>query len=400
MAPEPVPPVPAKDKATAGDAAKPAATAKLELDPGETTIDDQMAIEVELAAYDQLHVLAAEIRRRVDRRIVRAGAEAGGKAHVFYLDDALRQALDLSSVLALQLDNLEAAYDGVTASATPPSPAPRVPRIQVPKGGGNFAAKCLGLEVTSLIGGVAGLAGVANPVSAAADAAVALLGAMRADTRYAGRQVTVPQHAFALVLARQWEESAEVEFHYPTLFSPPSTGGTGAMRAFVDAMDAVVAARKAAARALAALLGRLSRMKQEDHDYAGVKAELDAARDQFQAADVVFEELSSKLSKADPATGLTQMQLLERAADVKAIEAEAPEATYFLYAQVVSARGAFRISRNVFQMLFWRDGLKHAGGGIAAFGLFDDAGHLLMGDTIGRRCGYVDSRPEQQAGMG
>jgi hypothetical protein len=225
-----------------------------------------------------------------------------------------------------------------------------------------------------------------------ADAAVALLGALKTDTRYFGRQVVIPEQAFALALAHEWEGSPAVRFHYPTLFVPPTAARNNVMREFVRALDAVVEQRKVASQALSRLLARVSQLPAADTNLVAGKALLDTARDQFHAAEAVFDDFSSKLTKADDKTGLTQLQLLERAAFVKSIADRAPGHTFYLFAQVVSAGGAFRTWKNFLTMLLWGDGLEHTGGCLITFGLFDDEGTLVASDTIGRRSDYTDSR--------
>jgi hypothetical protein len=144
---------------------------------------------------------------------------------------------------------------------------------------------------------------------------------------------------------------------------------------------------------LSNLLARVSQLDPDDEKFPAVKAMLDSARDQFAAAEAVFEDLSTKLMKADDKTGLTQFQLFERAAFVKSIGRKAVGRTFYLFAQVCSAGGAFRISKNLLRMLFWGDALEHAGGCVVAFGLFNDEGRLVASDTLGSRSSYADSRP-------
>jgi hypothetical protein len=128
--------------------------------------------------------------------------------------------------------------------------------------------------------------------------------------------------------------------------------------------------------------------------FAAAKAALDAARDQLQAAEAVFDDLSAKITKADEGTGLTRLQLLERAAYVKAIAAGAKGSTFYLFAQIVAAGGAFRVEKSAIR----RDSIEHTGGCAATYGLFDDAGTLVTADTIGRRSAYQDSRPAAVVG--
>jgi hypothetical protein len=372
MATPPIPPT------AAAPAAQTSSSFKLP-EAGTTEIDDKLAFEVELACYEQMHRLTARVAEQLNPHLEKAADKVGSAVapavEVFFLDDALRTALDLSSTIQIQLTNLRAAYTGArsvaqegmrAANVVPSTASPRARSFSV----------LSSLSVPALV----------------SDAAVALIGALRSDTRYFGRQVIVPEQAFALALAHEWGDSAQVRFHYPTLFVPPSTARDNTMREFVQAFDAVLEERKAASQAISTVLTTVTQLAPTAAAFAPAKASLDSARDQFQAAEAVFDDLSTKLTKADPKTGLTQLQLIERAIFVKKMADAAPGRTFYLFAQVVSAGGAFRVSRNFIRMLLWGDGLEHSGGCVVTFGLFDDKGELKASNTIGSRSPYVNSR--------
>lgn len=384
----PIPPAGA-GTATTANSTLTAPSVKLTLEPGETTIDDKLAFEVDLACYAEMERQTAAVRRQIDARLkLGTGAASAGPVHLFFLDSALRSALDISATIELQLANLKQAYAGAEASAQAalaaikaPAPGPELESV-APRPDRSFSV------FSDLVG-----------TTAIADAAVALIGALRTDTRYFGRQVIIPEQAFALALAHEWESSEKVQFHYPTLFLPATFQAGDMMRDLVNAFDAAVEKRNAASRALSSLLARVSQLGSGTPEFLAAKPSLDTARDQFEAAEAVFDQVSTQLTKSDETTGLTQLQLLERAAFVKTIAKEAKEANgkvFYLFAQVVTAGGAFRITKNFFRMLFGRDGLEHAGGCIVTFGLFDDAGRLVASNTIGGRSAYQDSRPALQ----
>lgn len=360
----PIPPVP------------PQAAVRLNVEPGETTIDDKLTFDVELACYEQLHRLTAEMKERLTPRMA-----GNGRAQLFFLDEALRTALSIAPVVEIEINSLKQAYAGAAATAQEGLSVLTGERPSADRRSREFEF----------------LESMAGP-AAVADAAVALLGALRADTRYSGRQVTVPEQAFALTLAHEWESSETVDFHYPTLFVPETPRGKRLVNELVQAFDAALEERKAASQALASLQVRFGQLDAADPKFPAVKAAFDSSRDQFQAAEAVFEDLSGKLTKAEPKTGLTQLQLLERAAFVKSISAEAPGRTFYLFAQVVSAGGAFRTVKNLLRTLFWGDGLTHSGGCVVAYGLFNDGGKLVAADTMGRRSEYLDSRPGNSVG--
>jgi hypothetical protein len=364
MATAPIPPIPQQKGDASGSSASPAS--QLKVDAGQVEIDDKLSFEVEIACHQELHLLAKEVRRHLD-----AFLQGTGRAQLFFLDNALRTALEISMVVQIQLVNLKQAYQGAADTANtglvaPPAPAARRTRT--------FTA------MTEL----AAPAGVA-------DAAVALLGALRTDSRFFGRQVVIPEQAFALVLAHEWEGHSNTDFHYPTLFVPPTTARSSLLKDFVQALDSALEERKLAAQSISKLLAQTSRMQPTDPQFPDSKASLDSARDQFQAAESVFADLSNKLSRADEKTGLTQLQLLERAAFVRSIADQAKGRTFYLFAQVVSAGGAFRVKRNLLRTLFWGNAVSHAGGCLVTYGLFDDSGKLLASNTIGSRSDYINS---------
>ena len=366
MPTQPIPPVP-QQKISEGAGG----TSKSKFEPVDVGIDDKISVEVELACHSEMREIAARIKGRLDKFL--SGTEP---AQLFFLDDALRMALDLSDTVEIQLQNLKDAYAGASATAnaglhhlTPPAPL-QEPRIRT------FSV----------------LERFASP-TVAVDAAVALLGALRTDTRYFGRQVVISEQAFAFSLGHQWEDRTVAHFHYPTIFVPPTNLRSELLKDFVQALDTALEERKQASQLVSNLLSQFSQLAQADPRFPYVKASLDFARDQFQAAESVFDDLSANLARSDQKTGLTQFQLLERSAFVKSIASQAVGRTFYLFAQVVSAGGGYRTERNFLRALFWDDALGHAGGCIVSFGLFNDSGTLLASDTIGGRSGYLNSRP-------
>src|SRR5687767_3252752 len=118
MAPQPVPPEPAKP---ASETKSSLAAGLKGLQAGETTIDDTLAFEVELASYAELGALTKVLKARLDNYLrVPAAAKDGAASepcHLFFVDNALRLALDTSAALEAQLNNLEEAYRAVTLAA-------------------------------------------------------------------------------------------------------------------------------------------------------------------------------------------------------------------------------------------------------------------------------------------
>ena len=374
---DPTPPVPPTAPGAAADSTRGSAVGKLDLQGGDTTIDEKLTIDVELSCYAQLRGVIDVVKKRITERTDPPVPQQ--TTHIFFLDSALRTALDLVATIGVQLANLKNAYAGAAATATGALAALAAPALPTNRQTPAFVA-------------FTALAPVAV-ASAAADAAVALIGALKRDTRYFGRQVVIPEQAFALALAHAWETSPSVEFHYPTLFVPPTATREQLMKDVVTAFDAAIEERKGASQALSALLAHVSRLDPVASAFLTAKPALDTARDQFDAAETVFDTVSTRLGKADEKTGLTGLQLMERAAFVASIASDPAARSFYLFAQVVSAGGAFRTVNNFFRALVRSDGLEHSGGCIVTFALFDTNGRLIASDTLGSRAPYQDSRP-------
>jgi hypothetical protein len=116
---QPIPPTsPTSQGSATGGATRASSSTpsfKPNLEAGETTIDDKLAFEVELACYEQLQGLTGEIKRRIEDRLVKAIA---APLHVFFLDNALRSALDIAATIEIQLTNLKEAYAGAALTAS------------------------------------------------------------------------------------------------------------------------------------------------------------------------------------------------------------------------------------------------------------------------------------------
>ncbi len=378
----PIPPIPQQQ---ARDGAGSGSIRSLTFDPGDTSIDDKVTFEVELAAHAVMRLVAGRIKARLQPRLPKRDPAATPPAviHLFYLDQALRLAIDILDTVEIQLRNLADAYTGAAATA---------------RGGLALAAPASAAPAPAVA--AARTFSVFPSLAAApvvADAAVALLAALKTDTRYFGRQVVIAEQAFVLALAHQWEDEEGVEFHYPTLFAPPASSNES-LREFVRALDTAVAQRKQAQQDISALLARIGQLQPTDPNFGPANGTLAAARDAFQAAEASFDDLSNKLTKSDEHTGLTQLQLLQRGAFVRTIASSAKGCTFYLFAQVVSAGGAFRITKNFLRSLFGAEALEHTGGCIVTYGLFGDDGRLVTSDTMGMKSAYLNSRPEMVVG--
>ena len=81
---------------------------------------------------------------------------------------------------------------------------------------------------------------------------------------------------------------------------------------------------------------------------------MESARDASQSAEAVREEFQRNMTKADERTGLSRVQLLERADYVQRMLTAEGDETYFLFAQVVAAGGSIATSTGLLSWLFGR----------------------------------------------
>jgi hypothetical protein len=345
------------------------------LEAGTTTIDDKLTFEVELECYQQLHEVTKAVAEAINEHLEPESTEP----HVFFLDEALRKGLGLRDTVDLQLTNLAKAYKTSRQTAE----AARAPAARA-----SLDSADVEKATTETVGPAT--------VAAGFNAAASILNSLMSDTRYSGRQVVVPEQALALALAHCWE-GTKVVFHYPTLFSHTSSRDHSAMQRFIQRFNTVTEARSKAAAALARLLAEVSGVASTSPAFSLAKARLDTARDQFQSAEAVFDELNARLSEPDEKTGLSHFELIQRAAFMQSVSGggseERPVRTFLVFAQVISAGGAFRVESNFFTRLWGSDGLRHAGGCVVAFAFFDLAGRLLASNVMGQRSPYRDSRP-------
>ena len=121
---------------------------------------------------------------------------------------------------------------------------------------------------------------------------------------------------------------------------------------------------------------------------------MDSARDAFQSAEAVREEFQRNMTKADERTGLSRVQLLERAGYVqRMLTAEGDEA-YFLFAQVVAAGGSIATSTGLLSWLFGRR-VRRASGVAVVWALFSSDGTLVRSGLRGSsRPKYVNAMRE------
>lgn len=362
---------PAPPSKPSGDKPDENSSAIVPTNPGTAAADGRLAFDVEIGSYAELD----RVCQRISEEIAPLLNIEGG-VHVFYLDNALREALDLRPLVETQLRNLQESYRGVADAARQglagygqPAdlPAPRVRLMEV------FPALAAAPAVI--------------------DSAVDLLGMLREDVRYTGRPATISPPAFALALARHIQKHNRVRFHYPTLFLPLGAGDPKVLQELIRGMDTVIEQRKLASTQIERLAARLIPGKSDDASFADAKSALDAARDAFQAAEAVREDYQANMTKADEQTGLSRVQLLERSGYVGRIVTESPQSCYFLFAQVVASGGAYRTTSGLVAGLTGHK-LRHSAGVVVTFAMFLRDGTLVTSRTLGSRSPYKSSDEE------
>jgi hypothetical protein len=131
-------------------------------------------------------------------------------------------------------------------------------------------------------------------------------------------------------------------------------------------------------------LGRLEKANPPDpaaiatarEKIVGAQAEVRPALLLLEKTDTQFTELQSSMSKVEEKSGLSRFARLVRASEILARKDAS-----FLYASVTTAGGAYRVSRNFLQTIFWKGSWSFSGGCIVWYTLFGADGKILVSAT-------------------
>ncbi len=361
----PIPPQPPKATAKGKGGAKPVPPKPLE---GTTTIDDNMVFEVEALSHVAVSHLAAKIAKSIKDN---TNASADLPVRVIFLGEGLPQALEFSRTFSVQLKLLQDAFDSALKLAQEglaPLSAPLQPAAVA---GGTTAASGFGL--TAAVGG-----------------ALNLLALFRQNTSYFGRKVEITEPAIVVELARCLRQHKGISFYWPGLgLSHDSVLATSSAPPFLEDVQRAMGRRDQATAGIHNLAVAIGKLDKEAAELPAARFALDRAHELFDSADSVLRRLTTSLSKADAETGVTPLQLLQRAHDVRNQIITADGKVYFLYVRLEAAGGSYRIRRNLFRTLFWKDGLSFSGGAVVSYALLETNGEFVSSANLRQRKAFV-----------
>lgn len=146
-------------------------------------------------------------------------------------------------------------------------------------------------------------------------------------------------------------------------------------------------------RALAVLVAQtVGKNKHRDHllddqianlkqEIIPIRLELDDKRGQFESLDNKLQALQLSLITPDEKSRVVPLHLVQQAEEVLARFREKEKDTYFLWAEVSTASGSYRIHRNLLRTLFWGDNLSYSGGAIVTYAFFDSNANVVLSGT-------------------
>lgn len=335
---------------------------------GKTTIDDKMFFEPERLSYESAVEAAARIAHRIKAQVSVATVVIAGT----------RLLADFSNLVAsyLTLDNLRRDYESLATLAQ-----------TVAKRREISATPLEGVRIAAVLPAVSSMI---TPVTATVGAALGLVSLFRQDVEYHGEKTTVDELAFELALAAQVKEMGAARVFVPDLMvlSPPQDKNNSLQGHLEKAQEAKARAWAGAAP----LISELVRLESEldkaatskdqkaldrlSGEVSDMRRDLAPISDPLSRLDQRFADLQNQWNQADPASGLVQLGRLLRAEALRALN------PIYLHAAVVSSGGFYRITRNLFRMLFMGDGLSFAGGTAVRWSLLDQAGAVNDGGIV------------------
>jgi hypothetical protein len=360
---------------------------------GKTTIDDKMFFEPERLGYESVVEVAKKIADQVhnktsDRIIVIAGPSV------------LADFANLQAVHGI-LDSLLHDYNGLSELAAPK------PRVHGEIYEETFTEEAEAATIPSaaaLVGSV--VASVISPATTLVGGTLGLVSLFRSDVEYHGEKTSIDTLAFEIALANQLRANCEIKVFIPDLTVLPLSGAIP--NGLQDKLEKIQKAKANVWAAIRPMISQLVQLegglddavKNKNQDavnslsnkVSALRGELAPISDPLARLDQRLSELQAQWNQKDPATGMIQLARLLRA---EALRTHKP---LYLHASVVSSGGHYRISRNLFRMLFLGDGLSFAGGVAVRWALIGEDGSIDEGGIqvesrkarFGRR-----GRPEQ-----
>ncbi len=330
---------------------------------GKTSADDKMTFEPERLSYKASGQIALWIAERIRRGVA-------GKVVVIAGDRLLADLANLSSN-EVQLEMLAADFK---AAAT----------LVAPRGAAAKSATSFVLPVAPAVAAVA----------PAITSALGLVGLFREDVEFKGTATNVAPLAFEVALAAAVKQYGAKKVFVPDLTVVSTQSG---QRSLTAQWKEVRDAREAAWRAAGPLIADLAK-KEADLDEASqtgnagqitilsnavflLRRTLEPVTEILGGADRRLSELQAQWNSVDEITGVTMLARLLRA---EALKAFTPT---YVHAAVVSSGGHNRVSRNLFRMLLFGDGLSSMGGVVVRWALFENDGGVTDGGIRTARVG-------------
>jgi hypothetical protein len=344
------------------------------------SLDEKVRFEADLLTYRALSEVCAKLRIRVDQQIAtKLKQPAAGEQtppqealQLILLDGVSITAFEAEAAFQDQMVNLKSSFESIASEARDGlaelQETAKVARV-VPMA---FAASFVPGMATTLTG------------------ALSLLKIFQTETAYFGRSVLIPPLALELELAHQWEGK-----HNLTVFLANLNPGIAADLFRTDIhqrLDEVIAARDTAYKAIHGLSIAMRTIDSHNKKYPATLSALNAAKEQFEAADLVFRQLSATLGTPDETTKLSLMQLLERAARFRNLLGQKDKCSFLLFVEAVTAGGSYRTVKNLLRSVFWADGIEVAGGVLVMYGLFRSDGGLISSGLVSSGKGFLTLR--------
>jgi hypothetical protein len=382
---------------------------------GTTTVDEKVFIESETLAYFALDKVCAQIAQEVyDTRAW----------HVVLLNDAMSADIQNYFAVLTELKILEKSYASLvskqlsmTGSAAAIGPA--IELLGLFRESTSFSGRKFEIQERPLMAALAGklitkkisvrmpalfpVGGVAGPDSVFANVVQPLITDIRRLQEQLEERYSLPQPD-SEALPSGWQQLlsalqslanrlASVQQELMKLAASdtnkPGKENSPADRVAELFQPVLVARRDAMGeigpklRQIAELDEELGRLEKGDpldpakiamarEKIAGLQSELRPALVLLEKTDSQFTELQNSMSKVEEKSGLSRFARLVRASEILGRKEAA-----FLYASVVSAGGAYRVSRNLLQTMFWKGNWSFSGGCIVWYTLFGADGTIL-----------------------
>ncbi len=359
---------------------------------GTTSIDDRMAVEVQIVTHRALAEIAGAIAEKVAGCVQQYGGDScnGPVTHSAQPPTLAGQPKPVVVILDQEARRLLVEYRAVAGVV------------------GNLLERYSDLD-KQWDPDTAPVAAVAT-VGSALQQALGLLSFFRQDTSYFGRDVKTSEFTLQSLIAGGIGARATVL--WPTRVGWQVSGGAIRPTNTGLPLSELAARRAATARRLAEHAGRLAKVTAEIAEVEAAikssggteeetkrrqtlrnrKAELDAKAPLVEAYSSLLkstDEALIGLSKTSVGDQVSSIERLQTTAWLLARIGEAKDkGTFFLASETVVSGGSYRTRKNLFTTLFSGDLLSYSGGAAVSFVLFDEHGRVALADTFSTFSGF------------